>query len=226
MKRLLAWRPFQEIVAVLIWLYVGALARTLRWRIEGWEAASSALRSSQGALVLFWHGELGEAMACIPMLGSKPRRVLISLSRDGEFVAAAARRLGAPPIRGSSGKGHQPWSKRGPAAFREAVQFLKAGGAVLLTPDGPRGPRGSFPAGPIQLARKSAAPVFFLGLAARPAARLRTWDGARIPAPFAKARLVIDGPFYAPESLAATEAEDLRQHWQDRLARAQARAEL
>ena len=33
------------------------------------------------------------------MLAGKPVRVMISLSRDGEFIAMAAERLGVPAIR-------------------------------------------------------------------------------------------------------------------------------
>ena len=51
---------------------------------------------------------------------------MISLSRDGEFIARAAERLGFPPIRGSTGRGDRAADKGGAAAFREALRLHPA----------------------------------------------------------------------------------------------------
>jgi len=151
--------------------------------------------------------------------------VMISHSRDGAFIALAAERLGIPTIRGSTGRAEDALAKGGAGAFRAAVKTIAEGGAMLLTPDGPRGPAQVMPVGPVQLARAARCPVFALGLAAAPALALNTWDGARIPLPFARAVLVTAGPFHAPMRMDEASLEAARSAWQDAMNAAQGRAE-
>jgi len=212
-------------LARLIATYVELIIATLRWRYENREAAEDAMAAPEGAMGLFWHGRIVQAMACRPILKDKPRRVMISLSRDGEFIALAAQRLGIPAIRGSTGKGGQGLAKGGAAAFRQAVALARAGGVVIMTPDGPRGPAEVLTAGTIRLASAAGCPVFLMGLAARPALRLSSWDSARIPLPFARAVLVLDGPLRAPAGASEAALSSMRYDWQTRLRTAQARAE-
>jgi lysophospholipid acyltransferase (LPLAT)-like uncharacterized protein len=158
-------------------------------------------------------------------MGAKPTRVMISLSRDGEFIAKAAERLGVPAIRGSAGPPDRILSKGGAAAFRQALSFIAAGGAVVMTPDGPRGPNQTLPAGPIELARVAACQVWLAGIAGRPVLAFRSWDRANIPLPFSRGCLVLDGPFFVAADVDAAALEVTRADWQARLRDVQARAE-
>ncbi len=225
MKGLVGSPLIQGLLARLIAAYGEVLIATLRWRRVNFDAAAMALASDAGLIGLFWHGRIAHAIACRPLLGAKPRRVMISQSRDGAFIALAAERLGIPAIRGSTGREGEALSKGGADALRAAVKSLQAGAVVLVTPDGPRGPAQIMPPGPVHLARAARAPVFALGLAARPALALRSWDGARLPLPFARAVLVIAGPFKAPLRLEADGVARLQYQWQDALNAAQAEAE-
>jgi 3-deoxy-D-manno-octulosonic-acid transferase len=215
----------QGLLAGLIAVYSETVIATLRWRLEDFESARAALASDEGLIALFWHGRIAQAIACRPLLGEKPRRVMISHSRDGAFIALAAERLGIPAIRGSTGREDKALAKGGAEAFRAAVKAVQAGGAVLVTPDGPRGPDRVMPEGPVQLARLARCPVFAMGLAARPALALNSWDHARLPLPFARAALVVAGPFRAPVRLDAAGAETLRAEWQSAMAEAEAKAD-
>ncbi|HEY5107518.1 MAG TPA: glycosyltransferase N-terminal domain-containing protein [Caulobacteraceae bacterium] len=211
----------QWLMAVLVWAYFEMVIATMRWRLVDADAARVALESPQGLLALFWHGRLTQAIACRPLLGKKSRRVIISLSRDGEFIARAAERLGIPTIRGSAGRPDRALAKRGASAYRQAVRFIAGGGAALMTPDGPRGPAETLPPGPVQIARAAASPVVLMGLAADPTIKIASWDGARIPLPFSRGCLVVDGPHGVGE----TPLEAVRADWQARMTVAQARAE-
>ncbi len=225
MKRLVSARPVQTALAWLVWLYVTVLTRTLRWRIADPELVEAAVNSPRGAVVLFWHGRLGVAMACLPFLRRRPRRVFISLSRDGEFIARAASLLGAPAIRGSAERPGARASKGGVAAMRQGRRFIADGGVLLITPDGPRGPANVMSLGPVQLARLAGCPVYVLGLAAKPSLMFRTWDAMRAPLPFASACLAVAGPLWAPSNLAPGEAAALREEWQAKMMLVQDRAE-
>ena len=225
MKRVLRSRTAQSLLAWLVTSYVKLITATLRWRFEGRAAADAAIVSGDGVIGLFWHGRIAHAMACRPILRDKPRRVMISLSRDGEFIAMAAARLGIPTIRGSTERREGSVAKGGAAAFRAAVKMIEGGGAVLVTPDGPRGPRETMQVGAVQLARAGRCPVFLMGLAARPALRFGGWDGARIPLPFSRACLVVDGPVRTPVDADGARMEAIRADWEQRMTLAQAQAE-
>ena len=222
MKRLLRAKVVQTALASAVYIYIELIIATLRWRIENRDGADRAIASDAGAIGLFWHGRIGHAMACRPILKSKPRRVMISLSRDGDFIAKAAIWLGIPTLRGSTGKADAGGSKGGAAAFRTALAALRAGEAIIMTPDGPRGPAAVMQVGALRLARASGAPVFLMGLAASASIRLGSWDRGRLPLPFARAALVLDGPLQiGPDD----DDEATRADWQTRLRAAQARAE-
>jgi len=224
-KKLIGAPWVQGLLAWLIAVYEELVIATLRWRRVNFEPAQTAIDADEGLIGLFWHGSIAQAIGCRPLLGAKPRRVMVSHSRDGAFIALAAERLGIPTIRGSAGRAEDVLAKGGAIAFRAAVKSIAGGAAMLLTPDGPRGPAQVMPAGPIHLARAARAPVFALGLAAAPALALKTWDRARIPLPFARAVLVVAGPFHAPVRMDEAALETARVAWQNAMNAAQVRAE-
>jgi len=97
---------------------------------------------------------------------------------------------------------------------------------MILTPDGPRGPREELPIGPVQMARAAGCPVFIMSLAATPALALGSWDRARIPLPFARGQVVLEGPLHLPANPDAEALETARADWQARMRAGQARAEV
>ena len=225
MKRLLAHSSGQAILAWMVVAYLEVVIRTLRWQTKDAGVAQSALDGPDGMVVLFWHGRIAQAIACRPLLGRKQRSVMVSMSRDGDFIAKAAEMLSFPTIRGSTGRMDATSDKGGAAALRKAIAVLRVGGVMLLTPDGPRGPRERIQVGAIHLARVARLPVFLLGLAARPSLNLRTWDGAQLPLPFAKAAIWVEGPESAPKITGHDALEETRLRWEAAMARAQSRAE-
>jgi hypothetical protein len=220
------WLRRPAVQAILGWLiagYIELVIATLRWRRENEAPARAALDGPEGLIALFWHGRIVPAIACRPILKDKPRTVMISLSPDGEFIALAAERLKIPTIRGSTGRGGKN-GKGGAVAFRLAMQVLAAGEVMIMTPDGPRGPNEVMQLGPVQLARASGRPVFMMGLAVRPAIRLGSWDKGRVPLPFGRAALVLEGPLDVAAGADDAALEAVRADWEARLRAAQARA--
>ena len=224
MKRWLRRPAVQAVLGWLIAAYIELVIATLRWRRENEAPARAALDGPEGLIALFWHGRIVPAIACRPILKDKPRTVMISLSPDGEFIALAAERLKIPTIRGSTGRGGKN-GKGGAVAFRLAMEVLAAGEVMIMTPDGPRGPNEVMQLGPLQLARASGRPAVLMGLAVRPAIRLGSWDKGRVPLPFGRAALVLEGPLSVPANADDMALEAIRADWQARLRAAQARAE-
>ncbi len=215
----------QGILGWLVAGYIELIIHTLRWRVENRAPVDEAIASPQGLLALFWHGRIVQAFASRSLLSGKPRRVMISLSADGEFIARAAELLRIPPVRGSSGGEGRKAAKGGAAAFREALTFIRSGGVMILTPDGPRGPAEVLPKGAVRLAQAADCPVFIMSLAAKPALTIDSWDRARIPLPFARGQVVLEGPLPPPPGAGVEAVEAARADWQARMRAGQARAE-
>jgi lysophospholipid acyltransferase (LPLAT)-like uncharacterized protein len=214
-------------MAFLLATYVQFVAATMRWRFDQSDEAARAMGEPEGGMLFFWHGRIVLGAVCRRLVKARSMRVMISLSPDGEFVTKAAARLGFPAIRGSTGR-QLPGiaGKGGAAAFMEALDFIAAGGGVIITPDGPRGPAEIMQAGPVMLAKRGATRVFLVGLAARPTITLGSWDKTRLPVPFSRGCTVIEGPLSVPPQADRAEVEALRIDWQARLRALQARADV
>jgi lysophospholipid acyltransferase (LPLAT)-like uncharacterized protein len=179
---------------------VRLLAGTLRLRITGLERVEPFWRRGQPLIYVMWHGRVLLVPWLCARLGRASRvAVLTSRSRDGELVAAFARRFGLGIVRGSSSRG-------GAAALRALVDMVTAGTDVAVVPDGPRGPRGRLQPGVVALAGMSRAPVVPVGVGCHPATRLATWDEFVIPWPFARCQLVIGEPRYLAPGLEREQA--------------------
>ena len=215
----------QGALAVLLSAYLDLALKTTRWTFENRGPADEAVHSSKGLIGCFWHGRIPLGPACREVLAHKPRKVIMSLSPDGEFIVRTMERMSFPAIRGSSSRkdGHAN-AKGGAGAMMESLRFLRSGGCVAITPDGPRGPAEEMAAGAVTLAKVSGAPVFLFGLHCKPGFQLDSWDRTLFPLPFGRGAVVFDGPLYAPRDADEAQAEALRLDWQARLSAANRRA--
>lgn len=151
------------------------LVLTLRVRRE--ETPAAALWATRTpAIYVVWHARV----LVLPCLyRGRGLRVLISRSRDGEMIARLVRRFGFVAVRGSSSRG-------GAGGLRALARALGEGHSVVVVPDGPRGPSETVKPGVVALARMTGAPVVPLALGASAEWRARSWDGFRVPKPFAR----------------------------------------
>jgi len=199
---------------------------TMRWTVENPEAAQAVWDGKTGVVLCFWHSRISLSPKCWPLDGrAQPVRAMISLSADGEFIAGAVQRLGIPAIRGSSTKRTKEGKlkeKGGTAAFRDVLRWVRGGGCIAITPDGPRGPAEQMAEGAVMTARLTGAPVLMVGLASKPAITLGTWDRAVVPLPFSRGAIVWSDPMSA-EGVDDTAAE--RAIWAERLSAVTRRAE-
>lgn len=210
----------------LAWLFAGWMRlalSTIRWRQLNQAPIEALWAEGQGVILCFWHSRLTMSPACWPLDRAQPPRAMVSLSPDGEFIAQAVHLLGIPAIRGSSAKkSARDKAKGGAEAFRDGLRWLRQGGAVALTPDGPRGPAETMAEGAVMLARLSGAPVLLVGLASSPAITLDSWDRGQLPLPFSKGAIVWDEPIRIGRDadLAALQVE-----WAERLSAVTRQAE-
>ncbi|MDE2721356.1 tetraacyldisaccharide 4'-kinase [Candidatus Palauibacter polyketidifaciens] len=120
-----------------------------------------------------WHEHL-LPLTCL--FAGQELATLASRDRDGEIVSRVLRRLGYDVARGSSTRG-------GSAGFRQLARSFASGRGVILTGDGPRGPRRSLKEGTARIGALAEGSVTVVGVAASSGLRLPSWDRFLIPAP-------------------------------------------
>jgi hypothetical protein len=226
MKRPFSAPSVTSAAAALVSAYLRFCYRTMRWVEHGREIAEADWAGGGGVMLCFWHSRVSLAPKCWPLDRAQEARALISLSRDGEFIAQTMERLGFPAIRGSKAKDtDRTKNKGGAAAFRDIVRWVRGGKMIAITPDGPRGPAEQMGDGPPMIARITGVPVLLAGFACKPAIHLKTWDRTVVPLPFSRAAIVWDGPLHAPSDADEETMKALSLEWADRLSAATRRAE-
>ena len=127
-----------------------------------------------------WHGELLMSPQAYRKIHKKhPASAIISSHFDGSLIASTLKMLGIRSLRGSSRNGAKQ-------VLLQAFKSIKSGEEVLITPDGPRGPRHHMSDGAIGIALKSKLPVFVMNYRAEKYWQLNSWDRFVIPKPFTK----------------------------------------
>lgn len=187
-------------------LLVRLLSATWRIRLEHPERFPLEAGGG-GRLVAMWHGRL--------LVGVVPHRgrgiaVLVSPSGDGELMHRLLPRFGYSTIRGSS-------NKQASRALREMLRELRAARTVVITPDGPRGPRHGMNLGLGWMSRATGYPIVTIGYAAERAWRLRSWDNFLIPKPFSRVRIHYGEPIRAEEDADEASLEAVTERVRERL---------
>jgi len=163
------------------------------WRIDrsGLAEHDAVLARGERCIFALWHARL------LPLVYSHRGRgvaVLVSRHRDGELITRIVERLGFVTARGSSTRG-------GEEGLREMLDWAERGRGLAITPDGPRGPAEVVKPGLLYLASRSGLPVLPVASASSSGWRLRSWDGFRIPHPFARVVVAYGPPIAVPKDL-------------------------
>jgi lysophospholipid acyltransferase (LPLAT)-like uncharacterized protein len=183
------------------------LFRTLRLRFQEVDRSVNPY-SGDGPAVIYsvWHDA-----ACYPIFAGRHLRTvaLVSKHQDGSLLAAGLAQCGIGLVRGSS-------SRAGASAMREMID-LPADRNIVMTPDGPRGPRRRTKLGMVFLAAHTGRAIVPTGFAATRAWNMRgSWTNLAIPKPFSTLYLLTGAPITVPpdasrETMAEIEAEVQRE---------------
>ena len=88
----------------------------------------------------------------------------------------------------------------GPGVVSALVAAAERSGAdLVITPDGPRGPRQQLKAGLVQLAKLGDAPIIIMSFACSRGYRFASWDRFLVPCPFSTGIFCYSPPFFLRE---------------------------
>jgi lysophospholipid acyltransferase (LPLAT)-like uncharacterized protein len=189
------WRErllIRGLVWIVSWLCRG-LYTTLRPVYVQRQFERRVWHTGKPVLLTFWHGRM---LYFIHLYRYQRFTVLVSQSRDGEFISQVLARFGIHATRGSSSRG-------GTRALLEMVKRMRRGFYAAITPDGPRGPRGHVQPGIVIVAQKTGAPILPAAYNAKWKTVLRSWDGFILPLPFSRVVVVYGEPIYVPPGASA-----------------------
>ena len=159
----------------------------------------------------FWHNRLIGTSPLAHRYGREKIAVLISLSRDGEYIADIIEGFGFSTIRGSSSKG-------GVKAVRDISEYVvNKRHSIAVTPDGPRGPKYVVQPGVIWAASRTAIPIIPVGVNTKHHWRLNSWDQTQIPKPFTETEMIIGEPINVNKNLSSGELKEYQTLLRNRL---------
>jgi lysophospholipid acyltransferase (LPLAT)-like uncharacterized protein len=169
--------------------YVRRLWKQATWSVH--PETQALLEAKQPVIFAVWHGQMFTLMHP-EWLNLQPEPyILISQSRDGDFITAVAQGIGFPnTIRGAHGRGGT-----------EAALYIKRlvkdkQGHVICLLDGPKGPRYKAKAGIVLLAQQLQIPIVpVAGVTPQHWFKFNSaWDAFEVPNPFRTATMRLGSP--------------------------------
>lgn len=182
---------------------------TCRVKVRGDGALRDFVRTGNTGIAAFWHYSF---LFLFYFFRDFPAAVMVSASKDGEYIARLARLLGHVPVRGSSNRG-------GVKALRDMIDQLRQGWNSAIVADGSQGPARQAQAGCILMASKSGKPIFPVAWAADRALFFNSWDRTAVPLPFATVVVRVGEPLWVPASVHSVQVEEYRLELEHRLNR-------
>ena len=172
-------------ITKIIQFYLEFVFLTSTIEINIHNEATHILNSNKVCFLTLWHGRIIVFPRIMQKFGKF--KVLTSLHKDGKYVDKFIRLYGHETIRGSSYKGSL-------SATKNIINSIKNKESIVITPDGPRGPKYKVNSAITNLASKFKIPIISISFASSKAKILKSWDEFTIPLPFSKILIDISAP--------------------------------
>lgn len=161
---------------------------TCRFEVEGLERFHR-LATSEKCILMLWHNRLPVVPSILYRFCKQFNfAAVISASRDGDLLSMIVHSYKqGRTIRVPHNARHQ--------ALRDLIQQVNARQhIVVITPDGPRGPRYELKPGIAVAALETQANVVALNWESSRCWELKTWDRLRLPKPFSTIKVAFEAP--------------------------------
>jgi len=190
-------------LAPLAYLLLRLYLSLIRVRTLHEDALLHFLQTGRKVVAPVWHQRFLGVLGYVTKFRYLSLSIMISMSRDGDWIAPVVKWLGLRPVRGSSTRG-------GKEALAAMVQDLAQNQAAIHIVDGPRGPKASIKAGLIRLAQLSKAAIIPIYISVDRAWVTHSWDRFLIPKPFSRVFIRFGEPIDVPEQMDSEAFEALR----------------
>lgn len=167
------------------------IARTWKINFEG-------NYPEKNTIISFWHGNMLPVWYYFKDLNAYG---VVSKSKDGSILSQILENWNYKLIRGSSSKG-------GKEVLNQIIENLLTN-YILITPDGPRGPKEEFKPGIFIASQRTQKQFYFIDVSFSSYYKFeKAWDKFKFPYPFSNINLKSYGPYVIPESLSKDELSD------------------
>ena len=190
-------------IAPLAYFLLRLYLSMIRVRTLHEDALLNFLKSGGKGVGAVWHQRFVGVLGYVRKFRYLKLSVMISMSRDGDWIAPVTKWIGLRPVRGSSTRG-------GKEAMAAMVQDLAQNQAALHIVDGPQGPKAVVKPGLVRLAQLSRAAILPIYISVDRAWVTRSWDRCLIPKPFSRVLVRFGEPIHVPEQMDSEAFEALR----------------
>lgn len=139
----------------------------------------------KSAIFAMWHDCLAFGPGIFKT--NEKTAALVSPHSDGRLISSIILRFNFGIVEGSSNKNSGP-------ALKKIIQKLSSGSNIVITPDGPRGPRHKIKGSTTALARKYASNLIPVTCSCTRFILLKSWDKLVMPLPFGQIVVLIGEP--------------------------------
>jgi lysophospholipid acyltransferase (LPLAT)-like uncharacterized protein len=129
--------------------------------------------------------------------------VLVSKHADGQLLGSLFQAMDMGMVLGSTNRG-------GVEAVRQLVSGTDTRRHLVITPDGPRGPRRVVQPGIVYIASRAGMQIVPTGIGYERPWRAKSWDRFAVPRPCSRAKMVSDRPITVPPRAKSDELEHYR----------------
>jgi lysophospholipid acyltransferase (LPLAT)-like uncharacterized protein len=196
-----------SVVFVLLYIYT----RTHRIKFEGTDKVQKHLENGGKVIISSWHQRFFGGFF-LPQIFKWSPCIIISQSRDGDFISRVVSHIGWIPVRGSSTRG----GKEALVAMTKGVNESHIGGHIV---DGPTGPPHVIKPGLILLARNTNAVICPGIVSYENVWTAKSWDCFMLPKPFSRVLFRFGSIFPVPEITSDEQFESFRRDLEDDLIR-------
>jgi lysophospholipid acyltransferase (LPLAT)-like uncharacterized protein len=190
-----------KLISFLGWLLIFLIGKTVRIKVVSEGNLNTLKGKKENVIYAFWHNRL---FLLTYIFRHRYIQVLISSSRDGDYIAKVASRFGAEVVRGSTTRG-------GREAILGMSDRLKSGYDGVVTPDGPQGPKYIVQPGIIHIAKRTGLSIVPVTYGAERKKVLGSWDALLIPYPFSRIVLIYGAPIKVPKGTTGKLLESKRE---------------
>jgi lysophospholipid acyltransferase (LPLAT)-like uncharacterized protein len=136
--------------------------------------------------------------------------VMVSASKDGEYIARVTRLYGHVPVRGSS-------NQKGVSGLKKMLREVRSGNNAGIVADGSQGPARQAQPGAIMVASRTGSLVVPMAWAASRYIAFNSWDATVVPLPFCRLHVCYEEPLSVPRGIGGEEIEQYRLELEKRL---------